>query len=78
LNRCAVSVPSNIAEGAGRNTSKDFERFLSIALGSAFELETQLYLSKELFGLEIDEIELKIDEVQKMIVGFKNSIENRV
>ncbi|MBF9255225.1 four helix bundle protein [Pontibacter sp. 172403-2] len=49
INRSAVSIPSNIAEGAGRNSSKEFSQFLSIALGSAFELETQLYLA-ESFG----------------------------
>lgn len=44
INRSAVSVPSNIAEGSGRNTKKEFAHFLSIALGSCFELETQLLL----------------------------------
>ena len=41
ITRSAVSIPSNIAEGASRNSEKDFARFLKIALGSAFELETQ-------------------------------------
>ena len=47
IRRSAVSIPSNIAEGCGRRTSKDFSNFLGVALGSAFELETQLiYLPK--------------------------------
>ncbi|MGB3776310.1 MAG: four helix bundle protein [Leeuwenhoekiella sp.] len=46
IRRSAVSIPSNIAEGCGRKTSKDFKNFLSIALGSAFELETQLLIAK--------------------------------
>lgn len=50
INRAVVSVPSNIAEGAGRSSDKEFAQFLSIALGSAFELETQLILANS-FGL---------------------------
>lgn len=46
LNRCAVSIPSNIAEGSGRSTEKDFIKFLNMALSSSFELETQLLLAK--------------------------------
>ncbi len=49
IRRCAVSIPSNIAEGYCRSTSKDYARFLHIAYGSAAELETQLLLSKK-FG----------------------------
>jgi len=45
IRRSAVSIPSNIAEGAGRNSNKEFVHFLSIANGSAFELQTQLIIS---------------------------------
>jgi len=48
MQRSAVSIPSNIAEGSGRGTNDSFKYFLSVALGSAFELETQLLLSKRL------------------------------
>ena len=48
MKRAVVSIPSNIAEGSGRSSDKEFVRFLDIALGSAFELETQLYLSFDL------------------------------
>lgn len=48
INRCAISVPSNIAEGSARSTNKDFAHFLKISLGSLFELETQLLLSADL------------------------------
>ncbi|UII75096.1 four helix bundle protein [Flagellimonas sp. HMM57] len=48
ISRCAVSVPSNIAEGCSRESQKDFSRFLQITLGSSYELETQLLISKEL------------------------------
>lgn len=48
ITRAAVSIPSNIAEGSSRKSKKDFGRFLEIALGSAFELETQLVVAREL------------------------------
>ncbi len=48
LKRSSVSIPSNIAEGYGRNSRADYKRFLSIALGSVYELQTQLIISKEL------------------------------
>ena len=51
IRKSAISIPSNIAEGCGRKTDKEFSRFLEIALGSAFELETQLMLAGKLFRL---------------------------
>ena len=56
LKRAAVSVPSNIAEGAGRNSNKEFNHFLSISLGSLFELETQLIISKNLNLINSDSL----------------------
>lgn len=56
IRRCAVSIPSNIAEGCGRQHNKETIQFLSIAGGSLFELETQLYISKDLKF--IDELQL--------------------
>lgn len=80
MRRSAISIPSNIAEGSGRNTSKEFNRFLDISLGSSFELETQIliayeleYLSKNNFNSAIE----KIQEVQKMINGLKKSLNIR-
>jgi four helix bundle protein len=79
MKRAAISISSNIAEGAGRSTEKDFMRFLDIANGSAFELESQFFLS---FDLEFIEEEVlieyceKITEVQKMIYGFKSRLSN--
>jgi len=54
IRRCAVSIPSNIAEGAARKSKKEFINFLYVALGSCAELETQLIISKEL-GFIVDE-----------------------
>lgn len=77
IRRCVVSIPSNIAEGAGRNSKKEFIQFLGIALGSSYELETQLILSvrlKYLMNDKVDGVLTKLDEVQKMITGLKGSL----
>ncbi len=77
IRRCAISIPSNIAEGSGRVGDKEFQHFLSIANGSAFELETQLYLAKE-FNYITEENYLNITklltEVEKMIYGFYQTL----
>ncbi len=77
MKRAVVSIPSNIAEGSGRSSDKEFVRFLDIALGSAFELETQLYLSFDLSFIsnkELNDILLKLTEIEKMIHGFKKRL----
>lgn len=69
IRRCAISVPSNIAEGAGRNTKGEFKNFLSIANGSAHELFTQLVLSHKLKLIpkeKVDSILKEVIEIQKM------------
>jgi four helix bundle protein len=71
INRCSVSIPSNIAEGSARGTNKDFAHFLRISLGSLYELETQLLLSADLNLIsEKEEVFQKIVTLQKMIVNF--------
>ncbi|MGV8134388.1 MAG: four helix bundle protein [Mangrovibacterium sp.] len=77
IRRAAVSVPSNIAEGAGRNTGKEFAHFLAIALGSCFELETQLIIAKNLGFLpeeELNRLEDSLGEIQKMLRGLQKSL----
>ena len=78
MTRAAVSIPSNIAEGAGRNSTKDFVNFLSIAIGSIFELHTQLTICEQI-GF-IDEATAKqLDEqtfaLQQQITAYKQKIE---
>ncbi|MCK5096162.1 MAG: four helix bundle protein [Candidatus Pacebacteria bacterium] len=67
MRRCAVSIPSNIAEGKKRGTRKDYVHFLRIANGSAAELETQSIITKEIYKLNTSEIDSKLEEVQKML-----------
>ena len=79
IRRAAVSVPSNIAEGAARTYSKEFIQFLSVSLGSLAELETQLiisnnlkYINEEKFNLTIN----KIIEIRKMIIGLRKRVKS--
>ncbi|PLX15843.1 MAG: hypothetical protein C0597_08495 [Marinilabiliales bacterium] len=77
IRRASVSVPANIAEGAGRNTNADFGRFLDIANCSCFELETLLILAVDLDYLsksKYDKILKDIEEIQKMIYSLRNKI----
>ena len=77
MRRCAVSIASNIAEGYGRSTNKDFAHFISISLGSAFELETQLIVSFDINLIDknkFEEIEKLISEVQRMLYSFRNKL----
>lgn len=77
INRCVVSIPSNIAEGAGRNSNKDFDHFLGISLGSSFELDTQLIISNRLGYVALDEfekIEVELEHIQNMIAKLKQSL----
>jgi four helix bundle protein len=74
INRAAVSVAANIAEGSGRTTTKEFQHFLDIAISSSFELETELLLASDIFSLEVENLIIEINETQKMIAGFKKSL----
>ena len=77
MNRSSVSIPSNIAEGSGRTSEKEFLHFLNIAISSSYELETQLIISNELYELDVDFVLVQISEVQKMILGLKRNLENK-
>jgi four helix bundle protein len=77
MRRAVVSIPSNIAEGRGRNSNKEFLNFLSIARGSLWELETQLEICKRLGFLDntqTDKSYVLITEVSKMLNALSNSL----
>jgi len=79
MQRSAVSIPSNIAEGSGRKTKNDFIHFLNISNGSSFELETQICISKDLNYISEDlERELidKLHVIQKMLFKLIQSLSN--
>ena len=78
MTRAAVSVPSNIAEGSGRS-DKDFSHFLTIALGSLFELNTQIMLSERIGYLTTEQslaLQRRADKLQKMISGVKRHLDD--
>ena len=78
MRRAAISVPSNIAEGAGRTGDKEFLKFLSVARGSLSELETQLIIAKELSYLTDDtEITARVDKVFGLLGGLMKSVQAR-
>lgn len=75
ITRAAVSISSNIAEGSSRQSDKDYNRFIQIALGSCFELETQLLIAKSMrFAneLEINQLLEDVCDEQKMLSSFMN------
>jgi four helix bundle protein len=78
IQRCVVSIPSNIAEGSGRVSSKEFQHFISIAMGSSFELETQVILAfrfKYINSEQMATFETMAVPVQKMAFGLYNSLQ---
>jgi four helix bundle protein len=66
LRRAVVSIPSNISEGSSRKSRKEFSHFLDIALGSSYELETQLTIAQELGILKISETSVILDKLNKI------------
>ena len=80
IRRASVSIAANIAEGAGRKSTKEFLNFLSMAQGSASEVETELLISFRLNFLSqkvLEEMHIKLDEIGRMITGLCNHLRNR-
>jgi four helix bundle protein len=77
MNRCTVSIPSNISEGSSKGTDRHFKRYLENSLGSAFEWETQLIVSFNegyMNQTKFDYLEDKILQIQKMIGSFMDNL----
>lgn len=81
MQRSGVSIASNIAEGAGRSGNKEFAHFLSIAVGSCYELETQLLIAQNvghLDKIDVEGIQNQITEITKMIYKLSKSLQSEV
>jgi four helix bundle protein len=79
MTRCAVSIPSNIAEGC-RGSNKELIQYLNIALGSSFELETQLEISNKVGYIEKNKCDMSIknlNRLQKRINAFRNHLKSQ-
>jgi four helix bundle protein len=77
LRRASVSIPSNIAEGSSRQSNKDFARFLEIAIGSAYEVETQILISSDLGFItpeDLKELSDMLNEIIKMTSRFRATL----
>jgi four helix bundle protein len=74
MRRCAVSIPSNIAEGQQRNNRKEYRQFLGMARGSAGELETQLLLTAQIYEIDTTSYIAIVHELQKMLLSMCNKL----
>src|SRR6476619_1402493 len=80
IRKCAVSVPSNIAEGFGRDSDKEYLRYLNISMGSLFEMQTQIEIIKNIGYLTQEEFNTIYEdsrEIERMLVSFMNKIKER-
>jgi four helix bundle protein len=81
IRRASVSIPANIAEGAGRKSDKELLYFLSNAQGSASEVETELIIAFKLNYLmkeDFDRLSLALDEIGRLISGLSNYLKNKL
>ena len=79
LRRAVVSIPSNIAEGCGRESNRELYHFLNVASGSLAEVETQCYIAYTLGYINnMDEIDEKMETVQRLLAGFRKHIKKEI
>ena len=79
LRRAVVSIPSNIAEGCGRESNRELYHFLNVASGSLAEVETQCYIAYTLGYINnMSEIDEKLESVQKLLAGFRKHIKKEI
>lgn len=77
IRRCSISIPSNISEGYGRGTNKDYHRFLTISLGSLFEFQTQLEIAYNLQYTSVDNFNKLYEdsrELERMLSSFISKV----
>jgi four helix bundle protein len=80
IRRSSISIPSNIAEGFGRDSNKEYLRFLNISIGSLFEMQTQLEIAKNIQYLneeEFNNLYKNSREIERMLVSFISKIKER-
>jgi four helix bundle protein len=81
IRRSAVSIPSNIAEGSGRNSWKELHNFVGYSIGSAAELDTQLIIAKNLNYLSAEEehtLFAMIEKTRKLLSGYKKYVKSKI
>jgi four helix bundle protein len=79
IRRCSISIPSNISEGFGRGTNKDYYRFLTISLGSLFEFQTQIEIAYNLKYISLEKFNKLYEdsrELERMLTSFMNKIKD--
>ncbi|WP_348825268.1 four helix bundle protein [Flavobacterium aestuarii] len=79
IRRCSISIPSNIAEGFGRGTNKDYHQFLTIALGSLFEFQTQIEIAFNLKYIPESDFNILYEdsrELERMLSSFMNKVKS--
>lgn len=74
MNRCSISIPSNIAEGCSRNSDIELKRFIEIAIGSSFELETQLLIVQDIYQKEEINLFENLKKLQKMMNSYHSKL----
>lgn len=78
MRRCAISIPSNIAEGCARFSDKDTVKFISVSMGSVAELQTQFIIAKNLNYIEnYDNIKEDLENIKKMLTGLSKFLKNK-